>query len=136
MKSERKNSIAVYGTLRRGCGNHRYLLSEADFLGEFDSEPTFSLYSLGGFPGLKNNGNTSVKMEVFAVNDDEAEAVDQLEGYQAGRKPHFYDKQDIETPFGTAGVYIYVRDTEGRGFIETGDWLNQEVKVVRDGMVE
>jgi gamma-glutamylcyclotransferase (GGCT)/AIG2-like uncharacterized protein YtfP len=124
---ERNNLIAVYGTLRKGCGNHSHFLRNADFKGEFSTEPVYSLYSLGGFPGLKANGNTSVKMEVYAVNDDEADTVDSLEGYSKNRTPHFYDKEEIETPWGTASVYTYVRDVNEDSFIPTGDWLNRVV---------
>jgi gamma-glutamylcyclotransferase (GGCT)/AIG2-like uncharacterized protein YtfP len=127
---ERNILIAVYGTLRKGCGNSEYFLKEAEFKGTFNSEPTYSLYSLGGFPGLKKEGQTSVVMEVFAVNEREASSIDGLEGYQEGREPHFYDKQSIETPWGTAGVYIYVRDTSQRELIESGDWVNRHLKPV------
>jgi gamma-glutamylcyclotransferase (GGCT)/AIG2-like uncharacterized protein YtfP len=133
----RNKLIAVYGTLRRGCGNYNYLLTQADYKGEFLSEPIYSLYSLGGFPGLKNGGTTSVKMEVFSVNDEEASNVDALEGYTEGMdNPYFYDKQSIETPWGTAGVYIYVRPADGLRLIESGDWLEGTKKVVIDGLVE
>jgi len=135
MKNERKNLIAVYGTLRQGCGNFRYHLADADFQGSFNSEPVYSMFNLGGFPGLKNNGNTSIFLEVYLVNDEEAEHVDNLEGYEAGREPHFYDKQSIETPWGTAGIYIYVRDTTDRDLVESGDWVKRNERVVYDRMV-
>lgn len=125
MSKERNILLAVYGTLRRECGNNKHFLSEAEFKGEFSSEPVYGLYSLGGFPGLKEDGNTSVKMEVFAVNEDEALRVDALEGYSVNREPHFYNKKEIETPWGDAHVYVYVRDVEKRDLIESGDWLNR-----------
>jgi len=37
--------VAVYGSLRQNMGNHR-LLENANYLGEFKTEPVFSLYSL------------------------------------------------------------------------------------------
>lgn len=129
MKKDKKDLIAVYGTLRQGCGNHNYFLSEATFKGEFLSQPEYSMFSLGGFPGLKKDGNTSIVMEVYEVDEEESRAVDGLEGYAPGRPPHFYDKQLIETPWGTAGVYIYVRNTEGLELIESGDWLNRKKEV-------
>jgi len=130
--SERKNLIAVYGTLRQGCGNHRYHLSEAEFMGTFNSAPVYSMFSLGGFPGLTNEGNTSIVMEVYNVNDEEADSVDGLEGYIPGQEPHFYDKQSIETPWGTASIYIYVRNTNGLRLVENGDWINRNERVVHE----
>jgi gamma-glutamylcyclotransferase (GGCT)/AIG2-like uncharacterized protein YtfP len=131
MSEERNNLIAVYGSLRKGQGNHHHFLRDAEFKGEFSSDPVYNLYHLGGFPGLKENGNTSVKMEVYAVNDKEAKLVDSLEGYVEGRAPHFYDKKSIETPWGKASVYVYVREVGDDRLIESGDWFNKlEQKIV------
>jgi gamma-glutamylcyclotransferase (GGCT)/AIG2-like uncharacterized protein YtfP len=126
--------VAVYGTLRAGGGNNAYFLEEAEFKGEFLSAPEFSMFSLGGFPGVKKEGQTSIKLEVYAVDENEAANIDALEGYEPGREPHFYDKQEIETPWGVAGIYIYVRPTEYRDVVESGDWLNRYAKVVEDGI--
>ena len=113
--------IAVYGTLRQGFGNHR-LLDNARMVGTFQSEPEYSLYNLGGFPGLKQEGSTSVTMEVYEVNPEEARRVDRLEGYEPGRPATFYDKVPIETPWGTAGVYIYVGGVREENLIASGDY--------------
>lgn len=119
----KKHLIAVYGSLLSGLGNHRVIQGEnTEFLGEFISEPVYSLYSLGGFPGLKENGKTAVKMEVYSVDDETARRVDMLEGYSSDRPATFYDKKPIETPFGTASVYIYVDDIPKENLIESGDW--------------
>ena len=116
-----KKLVAVYGSLRKGLGNHR-LLEDAEYLGEFVSEPVFNLYSLGGFPGLKEGGNTPVVMEVYEVTPIEANRIDQLEGYTPGREATFYDKIPIDTPFGEASVYTYVRDIPEDRLLESGDW--------------
>lgn len=116
-----KKLIAVYGTLRKGFGNHR-LLVNADYIGEFKTPPVYNLHNLGGFPGLKNGGNTSVVMEVYAVNEEEGRRVDALEGYTPGQTPYFYDKEMIETPFGEAGVYTYVRQLGENSLIPSGDY--------------
>lgn len=120
-----KKLIAVYGTLRKGCGNYQRLLSNAEYMGTFNSEPVYTMYNLGGFPGLKENGNTSIVLEVFAVNEEEAARVDRLEGYSENKKPTFYDKKQIDTPWGTAGIYIFVDDLKGVPIIENGDWMNR-----------
>ena len=121
--------ISVYGTLRKGNGNHT-LIKNAEYKGTFTSEPTYGLYSLGGFPGLKENGNTAVVMEVYSVNEEEARKVDNLEGYTENETPYFYDKKIIPTPWGDAGVYIYVKQPNESSLIKNGDWMNrfQEIK--------
>ncbi len=114
--------VAVYGSLRKGLGNHNYFLKNAKYLGEFKTEPIYSLYSLGGYPGLKENGSTSVTMEVYEVNEQEAEAIDRLEGYSSNRQSTFYDKEIINTPYGEAGVYIYVNSIPENRLVKSGDW--------------
>lgn len=117
----KKNLIAVYGSLRSDMSNY-HLLSTSEYLGDFQTKPEFSLYSLGFYPGLKTGGNTSVTMEVYAVDDTVAERVDRLEGYTPGGNNTFYDKIPIETPYGEASVYIYVNDIPQERLVESGDW--------------
>lgn len=119
---DKKILISVYGSLRKNLGNHR-LLENAKYLGEFNTEPEYSLYSLGGFPGLKENGNTSVVMEVYEVTPEEAHRVDNLEGYDPNSNDNtFYDKKVIKTPYGDAGVYLYVDNIPEDRLVEHGDW--------------
>ena len=131
-----KKLVAVYGSLRKGFGNHR-LLKNAEYLGTFNSEPIYDLKDLGSFPGLKHGGNTSVKMEVYAVTDEEAYMVDCLEGYTPGGNNTFYDKETISTPFGDAGVYIYVRSLDNYPLVESGDYyLAKKGKVSEEHLTD
>lgn len=113
--------VSVYGSLRKGMGNHR-LLENSTFVGTFRTDPVYSLYSLGGFPGLKENGNTSVVMEVYEVDDDTNERLDSLEGYSEDGNNTFYDKVTIQTPWGESGLYIYVPNVSRDRLVESGDW--------------
>lgn len=135
-ESNRNNLIAVYGTLRKGFGNHS-LIKNSKYKGSFKTEPIYNLHNLGGFPGLKKNGNTSVLMEVYAVNDEEARWVDSLEGYSEGRTPTFYDKEYIDTPWGKAGVYIYVNDLSNRPIVSSGDYYYERFgKISEEHLLE
>lgn len=118
---DKKILVAVYGSLRQGLHNHR-LLESSNYLGDFNTEPIYSLYSLGSYPGLKENGNTSVVMEVYEVTEAVARNVDNLEGYTPGGNNTFYDKISIETPWGTASVYTYVNELPQSSLVESGDW--------------
>jgi len=134
IEEKRNTLVAVYGTLRKGNGNHR-LLENADYKGTYTTEPIYNLYSLGGFPGLKEGGKTAVVMEVYAVNPEEARRVDGLEGYTPGGNDNtFYDKIQIETPWGQAGVYTYVRPMDASRLIKSGDWMNRFEKVVEEDL--
>jgi gamma-glutamylcyclotransferase (GGCT)/AIG2-like uncharacterized protein YtfP len=112
--------ICVYGTLRRGHGNHR-ILENSEFLGEFRTENGYTMISLGGFPGLLLDGKDSIVCEVFKVdNKSTAQRLDMLEGY-----PNFYNRTQIDTPWGKAWVY-YLEHNEYKlsryPIIEEGDW--------------
>ena len=117
----KRKLIAVYGSLRAVMGND-HLLTNSKYLGDFQTKPEFSLYSLGGYPGLKKRGNTSVTMEVYEVDEKTAERVDRLEGYTPGKNNTFYDKISIDTPYGESDVYIYVSDISEERLVESGDW--------------
>ena len=122
MKKTNKILISVYGSLRQGLGNHAYHLGKAEYLGTFSTEPNFTLHSLGSYPGLKNDGYTSVVMEVYRVTDEEARLIDNLEGYNPNKESTFYDKQDLMTPWGLSSVYIYVNELQKSSIVSSGDW--------------
>jgi|688.fasta_scaffold65876_4 gamma-glutamylcyclotransferase (GGCT)/AIG2-like uncharacterized protein YtfP len=124
-----KKLIAVYGSLRKGFHNHG-IIKDAKYLGTCTTEPTFSLYSLGGFPGLKQNGNTPVVIEVYEVNNQEAYWVDALEGYSEQGNNTFYDKIFIDTPYGEASIYIYVPNVTEDRLVKSGDWTEHKKQLM------
>lgn len=128
------HKVAVYGSLRKGMGNH-YTLSGAKYLGRFDTKPIFNLYSLGAFPGLKPKGKSSVVMEVYEVDDEGLKKVDRLEGYNSNSKNNdFYNRVTINTPFGLAYTYLYMRHVDPTDLVESGDWvqyITEEVQLAK-----
>lgn len=113
--------IAVYGTLRKELGNHS-IIAKAVYLGNFSSYAGFTMYDIGAFPALVNNGCTSIEFEVYAVNKDEAEAVDRLEGFNGPKSYNHYEKGIISTPYGKAYYYYYKRAPENTAIVLSGDW--------------
>lgn len=110
--------VFVYGTLMKGQGNHR-LLVEAERLGEAYTEPSFELYSLGGFPGMICGGRDAVRGELYRVNERTLDALDRLEGH-----PNFYVRSMIRLRGGEV-VETYLLDrqqVEGCRRIESADW--------------
>lgn len=108
--------VFVYGTLLRGEVNHG-LLADAELLGVHRTEPRFTLYRLGAYPGLSGAGGTAVRGEVYRVNDAGLKVLDRLEDY-----PRLYDRILIPTPYGRAWVYVYRGRLAGRQPIGSGDW--------------
>lgn len=121
MKKERNFNpflCAVYGTLKRGFNNNR-VLADSEFIGECYSENKFTMYSINDwFPGVIEDGEASIKLEVFKVVDSEiANNLDRLEGY-----PDMYCKTTINTVFGKATMYVYNNNVTGRKVIKSGNW--------------
>lgn len=114
---------AVYGTLRQGFGNNRLLQNQySKYLGTQTLFAPFRMVSMGGFPGMIATDMAhchNITIEVFSVSSPDVEQnLDWLEGY-----PGWYDKQTIETQWGTAFIYTQTEKQVGhRPSVESGDW--------------
>jgi gamma-glutamylcyclotransferase (GGCT)/AIG2-like uncharacterized protein YtfP len=112
----------VYGTLRSGFGNNQLLQNEySQYLGTQVLKAPFRMVSMGGFPGMIHTPNEerTITIEVFRVTSPTVERrLDMLEGY-----PGWYDKQTIETEWGTAFIYTQTEEQVGKNpSVESGDW--------------
>jgi gamma-glutamylaminecyclotransferase len=107
--------IFVYGTLKRGCGNHRCLSGQA-YLGDARTARGYALYELAGYPGMvAREGNaTGVTGEVWTVDDKCLANLDELEGTAEG----LYRREAVPllAPFADQRVeaYIYLGAVDGR----------------------
>ncbi len=119
----KKYLVAVYGSLRKKMSNHKYYLSDSEFKGIFPTEPEYTMHSLQWYPGLKLNGNHSIMMEVYEVDETTLNNLNRLEGYYPGETSTFYDRIEINTPWGKAFTYIYVKELTKESIIESGDWV-------------
>jgi gamma-glutamylaminecyclotransferase len=117
--------VFVYGTLRRGEGNHR-LLAHAEYVGEARTVPGFALYDLGAFPGLVRDGAGTVVGEVYDVDAGTLAALDRLEGV-----PSFYRRERIELKgVGSTDAYTLTsRQVRGCDLIPSGDWKRRARRV-------
>lgn len=111
--------VFVYGTLLSGEVNH-HLLEGAELLGRGCTEPCFTMFGLGAYPGVARGGSTAIAGEVYRVGMRELERLDRLEDY-----PRLYDRILIPTSFGSAWIYLYRGRIRDRLVIRTGDWRTQ-----------
>lgn len=123
MDNETKHGpkVFVYGTLKKGHGNHR-LLRHAEFLGRAYVEGPWKLTNLGAFPAVVHSDVPArVFGEVFLINTEILSSLDMLEGY-----PHFYTRTKITTPLGRAWMYhlnpASQRDFESLTVLDLGVW--------------
>ncbi|WP_034492880.1 gamma-glutamylcyclotransferase family protein [Buttiauxella agrestis] len=110
--------IFVYGSLRRKQGNSHWM-TNAQWLGEHHVE-NYALYSLGHYPGVVP-GEGSVMGEVYRIDASTLSELDALR-----TKGGEYKRQLIQTPYGSAWMYVYQRPVDGLTLIESGDWLDKD----------
>lgn len=121
------HKVAVYGSLRKGLGNH-VLLRDSQLISTETVSLPYRMLSMGGFPGLVPSDNIhDIVVEVYEVTDDTLQDLNSLEGYYGKNNQHnFYNRVKIETNVGEAFIYILNRGHESsmkdRIWVDSGDW--------------
>lgn len=119
------HNVFVYGTLKKGEGNHRLMsMSEGVLLySPAESYPNYTMYDLGGFPAVVHGGTSCIRGEVYKVKT--LDLLDDLEGH-----PTFYCREQVPIigwphHIITCWMYVYTR----------GNVLNAERNItkVEDG---
>lgn len=114
--------LFVYGTLKRGCRNHRQLAGQT-YVGAARTRPGFRLYDVGGYPGLAAlAGDTAgVKGEVWEVDAAGLLKLDRFEGVAEG----LYRRETVplRAPFADRKVeaYYFAPSVAGRPDLG-GEW--------------
>jgi gamma-glutamylcyclotransferase (GGCT)/AIG2-like uncharacterized protein YtfP len=122
--------VFVYGTLRKGFGNHsRYL--EGRTTAEIEAVTTGTMFSVGGFPALIESPSRVIKGELIFIDekkyDEVLRSLDFLEGY----RPHnlemsMYLRKKVEILVAgklvESWVYYWNRSVKGLQLIESGCW--------------
>ncbi len=111
-----RTPIFVYGTLVRGEANHR-LLEGSEPGGPARTAPVFELVDLGPYPAMVAAGSTSVRGEIYWVNDATKAALDRFEG-------PLYRRSTISLDDGRhVEAYLFVgRQWSERPRVAGGDW--------------
>lgn len=109
--------VFVYGTLLKGEYNNRHL-ETSTLLGSSEVKG-FEMRSLGPFPACFHSDlDSKVIGEVWEIDAETFARLDRLEGY-----PRFYDRVEVETPFGNAWMYIQWGDhCEEFELVKSGSW--------------
>lgn len=111
------NLVAVYGSLRKGKGNH-VILGDSTYLGT-ERIKGFDMFSLGAYPYVMPESDNSIVVEVYEVDSDSTgKSLDRLEGY-----PSYYDRKLIQTTHGEAWIYFINEYIDGTPFVDGGDWI-------------
>lgn len=115
--------VFVYGTLRKGEGNHqRYLDGLA--MTPARTAPGWGMASLGAYPAIYPAEFPGVVVgEVYEVDDARLEHLDRLEGYVPGGRG-MYDREEIALEDGTEAwaYFMPLERVEDWTAIPSGDW--------------
>ena len=117
--------LFVYGTLKRGCSNHRYLANQT-FVGVARTVPGFCLYDLGGYPGIaaKEDDRDGVVGEVWSVDAAALAELDRFEGVHEG----LYRRAQLRlsAPFDQRTVDAYLPSVPFSGRPDIGsEWIER-----------
>ena len=110
--------VFVYGTLRENESNHHFV-GQGQFLGHHETLPEYALYDLGAYPAVVD-GHSVIYGEVYRVDDQTLRQLDLLEDV-----PITYRREQIDTPFGLAWMYIYQQAHQLETLISSGDWCQK-----------
>lgn len=106
--------VFVYGTLKRGGSNHRFLAGQR-FVGAARTRPRFRLVLLDGYPGMIESApGLAVEGELWEVDAACLAELDRLEGVDEG----LYARVPVglAEPHASraAEAYLYLGDTARR----------------------
>ena len=110
--------VFVYGTLRKGQGNHQFL-EKAEFRGRTRISGT--MYNLGPFPAVANTKEGVIHGEVYRVSEEQLANLDALEG-----NPDYYHRHRVNCSLGKVWAYFMPHPRlkeQHYPVIESGDWL-------------
>lgn len=123
--------LAVYGALRQEGPSH-YLLNKAKYIGDFDTDLIYDMYSFVSFPALIESGNTSIKMEVYEINEDILKVLNRVQEYERGvRVENLYTMTEIETPYGKALTSFYNNKISNKVKVYSGDWIKFKQSLIK-----
>lgn len=114
--------LFIYGTLMRGEVGH-HLLADARYVGPARTHARYTLLRLGWYPALIEGGETSVRGEVYAVDD---EALPALDAYEDA--PALYARAPVALlDAGPASAYLLRAEHRGgHPTIPHGDWRRRD----------
>lgn len=112
--------VFVYGTLRKGLAWH-HLIKGSNFLGEATTKEKYSLYADGIPYVLENQKNIHITGEIYEVDEQTLNTLDQLEGH-----PNWYCRKEIIANLNNQEItsLIYFFPKKQGELVESGNYLD------------
>ena len=128
-KMEKKFLIGLYDDYReKGVLNDSLDKVHCKLIGSYSTEPIYNMYDVDGdtmFCVVETNGNTSVKIEVWEIDETTLDLIEKTYSYypQFEEYPQDYKKIDIMSPFGKIEMYFTNVLQSKDNLIVDGDWI-------------
>jgi gamma-glutamylcyclotransferase (GGCT)/AIG2-like uncharacterized protein YtfP len=117
--------VFVYGTLKKGFGNHR-LLAASEFLGEARTAQSYAMYSTGVPIVVKNEAISPIQGELYRIDEATLVTLDSLEGH-----PDWYRRELVDViVFGENGersekAWVYFNLDKRGTLVPSGKYLKE-----------
>lgn len=110
--------VFVYGLLLRGESHHRYL-NGARYLGAARTAAEYELVDLGGLPGMRDDGETAIDGELYAIPVGGLLYLDELED-----APEYFRRARVRLEDGRSveGYLLPGRQAAPFPRIRSGNW--------------
>jgi len=116
IRNEGRIKIFVYGTLLKGNSNHQHYLSSSKYLGEAILKG-YGLYNISTYPGIKKIDGHCVKGELYEIDGDTLDKINQLEGEGS---LYYLTMESVESGgqiITGVGVYAYMHNVDERKYV-------------------
>jgi len=119
--------VFVYGTLRKNEYYHEYL-NGAELVAD-QAYVCGELWDTGlGYPALVLGGQGRVYGELYRINPDILQRLDELEDYHGPDRPNEYERVELDVytdqHIYSAFAYVYTTPPEQGKYLPSGDWKN------------
>lgn len=109
--------VIVYGSLMRHQGNSHWM-TNATWLGEHMLDG-YEIYDLGEYP-VAVAGQGKIYGEVYRISSSILAELDRLKSEEIG-----YKRELVQTPYGSAWMYLYQSPVQDLPRITSGNWLER-----------
>ncbi len=125
---EKLTLVGIYDSFRKeGKRSITMNSAESKLIGSYCTEPIYNVYDLQFEDecGITNNGNISVKIEVYEVNEAMLKKLSRNYCYysELDDKDNIYSKEKVNSPYGEIFIFIYNDVDETSEQIYNGDWI-------------
>ena len=117
--------LFVHGTLRRGCGDNKFIAS-GTFLGSAETAQPYALCLVKEKPLVTKRPVSTIKGEVYEVTDEILALVDRLSGHPRINQRELVAVRLENGETMNAWLYFHQQPLHNAVLIESGEYVNKK----------